>query len=72
MPQRISARRIHRSARASQRALRRDLEAFSSPRELAELSAILDRHQDSDAAPVRDAIDWTPRGSRATHAGAQN
>jgi hypothetical protein len=46
----LSSRRRDRAAR---RVLARELAGYTSPRDLADLEAILDRHPEHEAAPVR-------------------
>jgi hypothetical protein len=46
----LSSRRRDHAAR---RALARELAGYTSPRDLADLEAILDRHPEHEAAPVR-------------------
>lgn len=40
-------------------ALEHDLATFDTKADLAELAAILDRHDDADAAVVRDLVNWS-------------
>lgn len=40
--------------------LARELSEFRSPAELAELSALLDRHPDEQTEALRELVDWTP------------
>jgi hypothetical protein len=49
----LSARRRDRAAR---RTLAREVAGYTSPRDLADLEAILDRHPEHEAAPVRRLI----------------
>ena len=49
----LSARRRDRAAR---RALARELADYTSDRDLADLGAILDRHPEHEADPVRQLI----------------
>jgi hypothetical protein len=49
----LSARRRNRAAR---RALARELADYTSQRDLADLEAILDRHPEHEADPVRQLI----------------
>jgi hypothetical protein len=45
-----------RRDRAAHRDLARDLAGYTSPRDLADLEAILERHPEHEAAPVRRII----------------
>ena len=51
-------RRAQRADRAAERALRDDLASYSTPAELIELSALLRRHDDQDAEPIRRIVHW--------------
>ncbi len=42
-----------REARAARRALQRELSSYTTPSELNDLEAILDRHSDEDTAEIR-------------------
>jgi len=42
-----------RAARAARTTLKRDLAAYTSPRDLDDLEAILDRHSDEETADIR-------------------
>ena len=42
-----------RDARATRRALERELATYTSPSDLADLHAILDRHSDQETAVIR-------------------
>jgi predicted deacylase len=42
-----------REARAARRALERELSSYTSPSELNDLDAILDRHSDEETADIR-------------------
>ena len=42
-----------REARAARRALQRELASYTSPSELNDLEAILDRHSDEETADIR-------------------
>jgi hypothetical protein len=55
----LSARRRNRAAR---RALARELADYTSPRDLADLEAILDRHPEHQAGPVRALMAAHGRG----------
>jgi hypothetical protein len=55
----LSARRRDRAAR---RVLARELADYTSPRDLADLEAILDRHPEHVAAPVRRLMPEHARG----------
>ncbi|HMH90271.1 MAG TPA: hypothetical protein VK586_04215 [Streptosporangiaceae bacterium] len=48
--------------RAARRALARELADYTSPRDLADLEAILDRHPEHEAAPVRRLMAAHARG----------
>jgi hypothetical protein len=45
-----------RQARADQRVLAREIADYSSPRDLADLEAVLERHSEHDAAGIRQLI----------------
>jgi hypothetical protein len=49
----LSARRRDRAAR---QALARELAGYTSPRDLADLAAMLERHPEHEAAPIRRLI----------------
>jgi ribosomal 50S subunit-associated protein YjgA (DUF615 family) len=49
-------RRARRAARAERSRLRAELASYRTPAELLELDAILERHPDADAEPVRRLI----------------
>ena len=54
------ARRRHRRDAAHTRArLTHDLQSFTSQADLADLAALLDRHDDRETGALRDAVDWT-------------
>ena len=55
----LSARRRDRAAR---RALARELAGYTSPRDLADLEAMLERHPDREAAAIRQLIPSRARG----------
>jgi hypothetical protein len=45
--------RSDRQARAARRALQHELSSYTTPAELNDLEAILDRHSDEDTADIR-------------------
>jgi hypothetical protein len=49
--------RARRATRAARRALERELSAYTTPADLRELDAILDRHDPDEAAEVRRIVD---------------
>ena len=52
----------HRRGRVARRALARDLAAYTSPRDLADLDATLRRHPEAEAAGIRRLIAGRARG----------
>jgi hypothetical protein len=58
-----STRRVMRSCRTrragARTVLARELATVRSQAELAELAAVLDRHGDAEADPIRAVVDWT-------------
>ncbi|WP_088317797.1 hypothetical protein [Kineosporia sp. R_H_3] len=48
--------RTRRAARAERRKLDRELATYRTPAERDDLAAMLDRYDDVDAAPVREAL----------------
>jgi hypothetical protein len=54
----LSARR---QSHAERRALARELAGYTSERDLADLEAMLDRHPEHEAAPVRRVLASLPR-----------
>ena len=55
--------RAARAARAERRSLARDLASYTSPRELNDLEAMLQRYSDGDTADIRRIVS----GRRAAH-----
>jgi hypothetical protein len=51
-----------RRDRAAHRALARDLAGYTTERDLADLEAILERHPEHEAAPVRQLLTARARG----------
>ena len=45
-----------RQARADRRALAREIADYASPRDLADLEAVLERHPEDDAEGIRELI----------------
>jgi hypothetical protein len=61
LPRRPRARREeYRAQRDARNALARELAAFDSPRDLVDLSAMLERYDDVDVAEIRRLVRWTP------------
>ena len=54
-----SLHRVDRDERAARQALAADLATYNTPADLRDLEAILERHDDVDAAPIRALVDWT-------------
>jgi hypothetical protein len=54
--------RARRRNRAARRALARELADYTSERDLADLEAILDRHPEHEAEPVRQLMAAHARG----------
>lgn len=54
-----SRRHSDRTRTDARRALAADLAGYTSPADLLELSAVLARHHDAEAEPVRELVDWT-------------
>jgi hypothetical protein len=50
-------RRDTRAARATRKSLERELASYTSPRDLADLDAILDRHGEQETAGIRRILD---------------
>ena len=48
--------RTRRAQRAERRRLERELATYTTAAELDDLAAILDRHSDAEAAPVREIL----------------
>lgn len=48
--------RTRRAERAERRRLERELATYTTAAELDDLAAILDRHSDAEAAPVREIL----------------
>jgi hypothetical protein len=48
--------RAARAARAQRRSLERDLASYTSPGDLADLAAMLDRHSDEETAHIRGIL----------------
>jgi hypothetical protein len=48
--------RTARAARAERRSLERDLASYTSPSDLNDLAAMLDRHTDEETAQIRDIL----------------
>jgi hypothetical protein len=46
-----------RAARAARKSLERELASYTSPRDLADLDAILDRHGEQETADIRRVLD---------------